>query len=66
MIQWTYHPAGFGMQVEHRGFEVSVAEHNLKIAHKSPVLQTDGSVIGENRAFLLVELESVFDLTSPP
>jgi len=29
MIQWTYHPAGFGMQVEHRGFEVSVAEHNL-------------------------------------
>ena len=39
MAQWAGDPAGFGMQVEHGGFEAVVAQNDLQIAHKSAPLQ---------------------------
>ncbi|HZR18674.1 MAG TPA: hypothetical protein VFE51_15385 [Verrucomicrobiae bacterium] len=38
MIQWTYHSAGFGMQVEHPGFEVIVAEDMSEPGQLNPLL----------------------------
>lgn len=39
LCQWAGDPAGFGMQVEHGGFEAVKAQNNLQITHKGTALQ---------------------------
>lgn len=44
LCQWAGYPASFGVEVEHRGFEAVVAQHDLQIAHKGPTVKGVGRI----------------------
>jgi hypothetical protein len=48
-LQRADHPAGLGVEVEHRGFEVAVTKDHLQVAHKSPTVQGVGNGKGLKR-----------------
>ena len=50
LTKWTGYPAGFGVKVEHGGFEMVVAKHRLQVANESAVVQ---GVRGESVAKMM-------------
>ena len=65
LAQGAGDPTGFGMQVEHGGFEAVVAQDDLQIAHKGPTVQGVGRVrmaqVVGRKAIQVTTASSLFD-----